>query len=141
MDFSGPSNNSSTGGLGVFTRGFTIKLIGRNDTNQQKNILRKITDNDFSKNIKVGNKVEVSINGELEKCTVLSLNKNTQGLVTTVTILDSKEKRKTVTITSIKNMTANRDTSGDDLAGVSSPAVFESFVDFNTFLNDFYKNK
>ena len=140
MDFSGPTNSSSTGGLGVFTRGFTIKLIGRSDTNQQKNILRKQTDTDFSKGIKVGNRVDVKIDGKLQKCTVLSLNKNTQGIVTTVTILDEFEKRLTVSITAI-DRTAGEKVSDEDMAKVSSPAVFESFTDFNTFLNELYKNK
>jgi hypothetical protein len=140
MDFSGPTNSSSTGGLGVFTRGFTIKLIGRSDTNQQKNILRKQTDTDFSKGIKVGNRVDVKIDGKLQKCTVLSLNKNTQGIVTTVTVLDEFEKKPTVSITAIDKKTGEK-TPEEDLSKISSPAVFESFTDFNTFLNELYKNK
>lgn len=141
MDFSGPTGNSSTGGLGVFSRGYTIRMIGVNNQNQQKNIPAKVNDNDYSKNLKVGQKIEFIDNNKLHFGILVAFNKNTLGLVISAQIIDEYEKKRVISITAIKGKIGSS-TNADDMASAATPVIYESnFIDFKTFLNELYKDK
>lgn len=139
MNFSGPVGNFSGGGLGLFTKGFIIKMSAGTDTLKQKGFAKSKTS--LEELLTVGKHIDYKEGKKLRSGIIQGLVKNSEGQINFVKILDEFEKIKSINVTQIDltSFTGEpNDSSRKSMVNVSTIGIDES-LDFLKFINDIRK--